>query len=312
MLARPEAGAIAGMVAVMIIFTVLSPHFLTEGTARSVANLVAEIAIVAAGVTLLAIGGEFDLSIGSALAVSSIVFTLVVNGGADPAIGLIAALGFAMTIGLINGLIVVRLGVSSFIATLGTLLFWRGVVFALSSGFAVSADSGLVKVLFSGTLPGGFNISFLWLILVIAALSLLLYRTTFGNWIFATGGNVGAARAMGVPTDRVKILLFMNSSFLAGLVGIIQVGRFAGVDPLRGDGLELTAIAAMVIGGTALTGGYGTVIGTLIGALMLMVTQTGLVLVGASPYYFRTFIGVIVVAAVVLNLRVQRAARERA
>jgi simple sugar transport system permease protein len=164
----------------------------------------------------------------------------------------------------------------------------------------------------SGPLLFGFRMSMLWFFAIGALGTFLLARTRFGNWIQARGQNEQAARNLGVPVDRVTICLFMIASGLAAVAGVIQVARFASVDALRGEGMELQAVAVTVIGGTLLSGGYGSVIGTMFGAVTFGVIQVGLVLAGAPGHFFRTLTGFIVVAAVILNTSVaRRMARSR-
>jgi simple sugar transport system permease protein len=155
-------------------------------------------------------------------------------------------------------------------------------------------------------LLGGFRMSMLWFFLIGALGTFLLARTRFGNWIQARGQNEQAARNLGVPVDRVTIILFMLTSALAAVAGVIQVARFSSVDALRGEGMELQAVAVTVIGGTLLSGGYGSVIGTILGAVTFGMIQVGLVLAGAPGHFFRTLTGVIVVGAVILNTAVAR------
>ena len=155
----------------------------------------------------------------------------------------------------------------------------------------------------SGPLLDGFRMSMLWFFLIGALGTFLLARTRFGNWIQARGQNEQAARNLGVPVDRVTIILFMLTSALAAVAGVIQVARFSSVDALRGEGMELQAVAVTVIGGTLLSGGYGSVIGTILGAITFGMIQVGLVLAGAPGHFFRTLTGVIVVGAVILNTR---------
>jgi simple sugar transport system permease protein len=211
-------------------------------------------------------------------------------------------------LGAVNGLILVKARIHSFVVTLGTMLMYRGILVALTGGFPITvAVPPEFAAAAAGTIPGaipllgGFRFSLVWFLLIVAAATLLLLRTRLGNWIQATGQNPQAARNLGVPVDLVTVLLFAQCSFLAGVAGIIQVARFSSVDALRGEGIELQAIAVTVIGGTLLSGGYGSAIGTMLGAIVFGMIQLGLVLAGAPGYYYRTLTGFIVVAAVILN-----------
>jgi simple sugar transport system permease protein len=235
------------------------------------------------------------------------------DAGVSPIVAAPAAVLVGALLGAINGTLVVRFRIHSFVVTLGTMLIWRGVVIALTGGFPIIVKiPPLFRDVMSGPLLFGFRMSMLWFFASGTLGTFLLARTRFGNWIQARGQNEQAARNLGVPVDRVTICLFMIASGLAAVAGVIQVARFASVDALRGEGMELQAVAVTVIGGTLLSGGYGSVIGTMFGAVTFGVIQVGLVLAGAPGHFFRTLTGFIVVAAVILNTSVaRRMARSR-
>lgn len=304
-LRRPASGALLGTTLMVVVFSIIaSPNFLTLRSTASTFTLAAELGIVAMGVTVLMIGGEFDLSVGSVLGVSSVTVPWLAARGWPVAAAIPVALIVATLIGLINGIIVNRARIPSFIVTLGALFWWRGVLFAVTRGFPIRVDrDDPAFTIFSARLPSGFNVSIIWFLAVTAVLAFVLVRTRFGNWIFATGGNPKSAEQLGIPTKRVKLVLFSLAGFLAGLAGVIQVGRFSGVDSLRGTTVELEAVAAAVIGGTWLAGGYGSVVGTALGCIMLGVIQNGLVLAGIAGYWYRAFIGLLIVIVVVVNQR---------
>jgi simple sugar transport system permease protein len=202
---------------------------------------------------------------------------------------------------------VVKFRIHSFVVTLGTMLIWRGVVIALTGGFpmTVAIPPGF-KAIMSGPLLDGFRMSMFWFFVIGALGTFLLSRTRFGNWIQARGQNEQAARNLGVPVDGVTIILFMLTSALGAVAGVIQVARFSSVDALRGEGMELQAVAVTVIGGTLLSGGYGSVIGTILGSITFGMIQVGLVLAGAPGHFFKTLTGAIVIGAVILNTSVAR------
>ena len=308
-LLRPETTALAAVVVLFIIFTILSPTlFPTKATYISVMSVAAELGIVSIGVTLLMIGGHFDLSVGAVLGLTSYVaVTLMRDYGMPPIVAAPAAVAVGAVLGAINGLIVVRFRIHSFVVTLGTMLIWRGVLISLTGGFPMTvAIPPEFKAIMAGPLLFGFRMSMLWFLGIGALGTFLLSRTRFGNWVQARGQNEQAARNLGVPVDRVTILLFMLTSALAAVTGVIQVARFSSVDALRGEGIELQAVAVTVIGGTLLSGGYGSVIGTILGSITFGMIQVGLVLAGAPGHFFRTLTGLIVVAAVILNTDVAR------
>lgn len=303
----PEVGALAGFLAVFLGFSAVAPHFLTLDSLAGIMTIAAELGLVAIGVTLLMIAGEFDLSVGSVLGVSAMAFALMARAGAPHLVAFLAALALAAAIGALNGWVVTRGRLPSFIVTLGSMMFWRGVLLAVTGGFPIAyEETSALFFALSGRLPGGFHASALWFLALALAATVVLTRTPFGNALFASGGNPQAARALGVDVDRVKRIGFVLTAVLAALAGIIQFARFGSVDPLRGEGVELEAIAATVTGGTLLTGGYGSVIGTVLGALIVGMVRNGLVLAGAPAYWYRAFIGLILVVAVIINLRIRR------
>ena len=312
LIGRPETGALFGAIVMFLFFSIYADNFTTRTSLAGLASITAELGIVAMGVTLLMIAGHFDLSVGSVLGFSSVIGPyLILNYGTSPWVAVLASVGVAITIGLVNGVLVVGTRIPSFIVTLGTLLIWRSLLLRLTEGFPVAVDKDLlVYKIFSYRIEGGFfrgyQVSFLWFLGVLILLSFLLLRTRFGNWIFASGGNERAARSMGVPVDRVWIILFIVTALCACLAGLIQVGRFNTVEATRGQTLELTAIAAAVIGGARLNGGYGSVLGAALGAAMIAMIQQGLVLSGIASYWLQFAVGVLIILAVVLNQQLGR------
>lgn len=306
---RPESTALAAVIILFVVFTILAPDlYPNKLTFISIMSIAAELGIVSIGVTLLMIGGHFDLSVGAVLGLSSYVAVVLMRDfGMSPFVATPAAIIVGAGLGAINGLIVVRFRIHSFVVTLGTMLIWRGVVIALTGGFPMTVGiPPLFKDIMAGPLIFGFRMSMVWFIGAGLLGTFVLTRTKFGNWVQACGQNPQAARNLGVPVDRITVILFMIASGCAALSGVIQVARFASVDALRGEQMELQAVAVTVIGGTLLSGGYGSVIGTVLGAITFGMIQVGLVLSGAPGHFFRTLTGLIVVAAVILNTDVAR------
>ena len=292
-----------------LVFTALSPDlFPAKLTAISIMAIAAELGIVSIGVTLLMIGGHFDLSVGAVLGLTSYVAVVLMRDwGVSPILATPAAVLVGAALGFLNGIIVVRFRIHSFVVTLGTMLIWRGILIALTGGFPMTVEiPPIFKTVMAGPILAGFRMSMLWFIGIGLLATFLLSRTRFGNWVQACGQNPQAARNLGVPVDRVTVILFMLTSALGAVAGIIQVARFASVDALRGEGMELQAVAVTVIGGTLLSGGYGSVIGTILGAITFGLIQVGLVLAGAPGHFFKTLTGLIVVGAVILNTDVAR------
>ena len=314
LLLRPELGSIAGLIVVFGFFAVNAggSGFLSwEGT-RNYLEVAAQLGILAIAVSLLMIGGEFDLSVGSMIGVAAT--TLAILGHPDFGhlpIWLALLITFALTslVGFINGWLVLRTGLPSFIVTLAMMFILAGanigftklitqltIVSGLSDQIAQDPISGL----FTGSLLG-LPASVWWWVVFTAVMSWVLLRTPFGNWVFGAGGDSNAARNVGVPVRRVKITLFMLTAVAATLVAAIQVMSLGSANVLQGQQKELEAVAAAVIGGCLLTGGYGSVIGAGIGALILAIVQQGIIYTDIDSDWFKVMVGGMILGAVILN-----------
>jgi len=303
---HPEFGALVGLVLVFVVFCFTATRFLSLESLAGIVTVASELGIVAAGITFLMITGEFDLSVGSTFGFSAMILAITANAGIPLWIGFLLALAAASFIGLINGIITVKYKIPSFITTLGTLMFWRGILLAVTGGFAVRywGTSSFLSGL-NGHFLGEFRISSIWFFIVIFSLNIILTKTPYGNSTYATGGNKEAARVLGISVDKVKVINFIICAMLAGLAGCIQFARFNSVDPLRGTGMELEAIAAVVVGGTLMSGGYGNLIGTLFGVLLMGMVRSGLIMSGAPAYWYQAFIGIILILAVITNTKLK-------
>jgi simple sugar transport system permease protein len=287
---------------VLVVFSLASPLFLARETAITVLSTASELGIVAVCVTLLMISGNFDLSSGAIIGMSGYGALYALRLGLPSEVAVLAALGTGLTIGLINGLLVVITKIHSFIITLGTMLVVRSVLNAAVQG--VPSKLGIdpaLQNLIGGENLAGFRMSLLWFLLLTAASTVFLLRTRQGNWTYAMGQNRTAAQNLGVPVRAMTILLFMISGFGAAVLGLVQATRFNSVDGTRGLGIELYVISVIVIGGTSLFGGYGSTIGTLLGCITFGMMQSGLVLAGAPGYYFTGLVGIGLFIAVFLN-----------
>jgi simple sugar transport system permease protein len=315
-LLRPEVGAALGAVIIWIIFAVVAGNrgFVSPRGTATYLEVAAQLGILSVAVALLMIAGEFDLSVGSIIGACSIIAALTaVELGLNFWVGVILALAFALLIGFINGLVVVRTQLPSFIVTLGSLFIIRGVTIGMTRVITERTQVGnlqnspgfdsFARVFGSDFMLFGaaFPISILWWIIVAAISTWVLMRTQFGNWIFAVGGNPVAARMVGVPVNRVKILLFMNTATAAWLVAMIEVSSARSADVLRGEQREFYAIIAAVIGGVLLTGGYGTVIGAVLGALIYGMVRQGVVFAGIDADWVQAALGGMLLAAVLVN-----------
>ncbi|MBN8998090.1 MAG: ABC transporter permease, partial [Rhizobiales bacterium] len=225
-------------------------------------------------------------------------------------VALVIALGAGCCVGLINGFVTTFFRIPSFIATLGMYFGLQGMNNLLISGHQlIMFNPSPAMATLGGKIPGTpFYMPVLWLFVIAMVFWFITTRQAYGNWTLATGGNPGPAKAMGVPTVRVKRINFVVSSFLAGLAGCMQFGYLKGVTQAQGANYELLAITAAVLGGTSLFGGSGTVWGTVIGAFLLASIQIGLVLIGAPGSFYVTFIGVMLVVVVIANTRISRMA----
>lgn len=296
-----------------IFFSFAAEHFLTPIPIANILTFASITGIMVIGVAMLMISGEFDLSVGSTFAVAAYIFALTLNAGVAPVLALLLTLLISAVLGLVNGLIVIGTGIPSFITTLGTMLAYRGIARGIGGGdfafYAAEEKPALFSILNGAIEPinrlftpaANLRVSIVWFFAIAFIVSMILMRTQYGNWTFATGGNPGAARAQGVAIMRVKLINFVLSGFLAGLAGVIQFGHRASVDPLRGEGLELIAVAACVIGGVRLTGGYGTIFGAVIGVLLLQMLEQGLVLMQIPVQIFQAVAGAILIVAVISN-----------
>jgi len=302
-----EFDAIVGVTIFLVLFSLLSNRFLTAENVFNTLTMAAELGIISIGVAMLIISGEFDLSVGSVFAVAPMIFATMVNAKYNPYLSLIVSLMVCAGIGLVNGTVTLKTGIPSFITTLGMMMFWRGILLAMTGGFPIilSRRVDMLQYL-GGRVHGGLRYSAIWFVVLAFVFWVVLEKTRFGNWVFATGGNLGAARALGIATTRVKLVNFIFSSVLAGFAGLTTFARFKLVDPTFGQELELEAIASAVMGGTLLTGGYGSVVGASVGAFMISMVRNGLVLAGAPAYWYRAFIGVILIVAAVINARIRK------
>lgn len=312
-LQKPELAAALLLVLLVALFQWQSNGvFLSQANLRGVLGLLPEMALVAVGVTLLMICGEFDLSVGSVFALMPMSMAVLMTEGWPFLPAMAAGLALCALIGFLNGWITIRFAIPSFIVTLGMLFMARSITVVISGGFPPRLDMARIPeelfIAFVG--PGGiFRASFLWFLGIAILVSLLLSRTNFGNWVRATGGFLPAAQAMGIPTARVKIACFMICSVLAGFAGMIQVLRVGSPLPSMGEGLELAAVAAAVIGGTALTGGIGSILGGVIGAMLIRVIDNGLVLSRVDSNWFKFAIGALTIFAVVGNAWLRKRGR---
>ncbi len=309
---RPgEYLALAGIwLGLILLFGALSDNFLTTRTFTTLAGRIPALAVVSAGLTLVLIIGGIDLAVGSVLGLSSAVLGLLLTDGHCPLwLAAVGGLATGAVAGLANGLISVRLSIPSFIVTLGMLEAARGGAY-LVTGSQTKYLGPAVEPL-ARPLPGlGLPPSFLTAIVVVVAAQVALTRTVFGRHLVAIGTNENATRLAGIDPRPAKTTVFILSGLLAGLGGLFHTARLGSADPNAGTGLELAGIAAVVIGGTSLMGGRGSVINSLFGVLIIATLEAGLAQIGASEPFKRVITGAVIVAAVTVDSwRKRRTAR---
>ena len=312
-LQKPELARTILLLLLVILFQIRSDYvFLSVNNLRGILGLLPETALVAVGVTLLMICGEFDLSVGSVFALMPMTMAVLVVGGAPFWLAVAAGLALCGVIGFLNGWITIRFEIPSFITTLGMMFMARSMTVVVSGGFPPRIKPGTVPSwAFVGFVDEGglIRASVIWFVGIAVLISLLLAKTNFGNWVRATGGFLPAAAAMGIPSGKVKIACFMICSVLAGLAGMIQSLRLNSFLPSIGEGMELQAVAAAVIGGTSLAGGVGSIIGGLIGATLIRVIDNGMVMSQIDANWFKFAIGALTIFAVVGNAWLRRRGR---
>ncbi len=306
--ARPELGPFLLLVAELAVFGAINPQFLSPQNIGNVLTFTVELGLIALPMTLLMTSGEFDLSVGSVFGFSAVLMWTLFNTEvlSLPAAFLVALL-VAAAIGLANGLFVTKLKIPSFLVTLGMLLVVRGTALFITDGFPQrtwkSSGEWIATVLVGDFYIGPLRVymSLFWFVLAALLLGYVLTQTKAGNWIQASGGNPAAARARGVDVERTKIALFMLTSVMAALAGIISSIRTSAANPNSGMGYELEVIAMVVIGGTALMGGRGTIIGTVLGVFILRTMRNGIVLIGVPGLAYNIFIGAIILGMMSLH-----------
>jgi simple sugar transport system permease protein len=323
-LGRPEVGALIGAVAVAVLFLAAAPAFRNIGNIGTILYGSSTIGIMAVAVALLMIGGEFDLSAGVAVTTSGLAAAHTAwYFGLNVWAGVLIALVISLAVGAFNGWLLHVTGLPSFLVTLGTFFVLQGVNLAMTRIVAGGVSSNSLndldgfdsaKAVFASSFAlGPVRVSItvvFWALLTVLG-GLLLLRTRYGNWIFAVGGDAAAARAVGVPVVATKVSLFMGVGFCAWLLGMHLLFNYNNVQSGQGVGNEFIYIIAAVIGGCLLTGGYGSVVGASIGALIFGMTLLGISYAGWDVDWFKTFLGIMLILATLVNLYVKKKADAR-
>ena len=312
-----EGRAFLALVLIIVVFALLSPNYLTWNNVLIMTSHVAIYALLGMGMLLVILNGGIDLSVGSTLAFSAVIAGFLLRGVPIDIFGVtlypsvpvtvLISCGVGALVGLINGILVAKFKIAPFVATLGMLYAVRGFALLMTGGLTINKMSGSEELGNTGFDWLGFNrilgipVGVLVMVAVALVLGAVLGRAKFGRWLYAAGGNERAAELSGVPTSRVKIWVYVISGLTAAIAGLVLASTLTSADPNAGSTYELTAIAAVVIGGAALTGGRGNVRGTLLGAFVIGFLSDGLVIIGVSAYWQMVFMGAVIVVAVMLN-----------
>jgi simple sugar transport system permease protein len=305
---RPEVGSVLGLIAVFVFFSIFGgADFLSVGGAASWLNVAAELGIIALPVGLLMIAGQLDLSVGSMVPASSMTVAIISGHFKAPIIvGILAALGLGLLVGFINGLLVIRTKVPSFVVTLATLFALAGLTLGLSiiltGSTSVALKSGpIAKMLLGDYVGGKFEVTLFWWIAVVVIVGYILNLSRYGNWILAVGGDSVSARNAGIPTDRLTIALYMGSGLCAAFVGMSQAILYNSAQVAAGQSFIFNSIIAVVVGGVLLTGGYGSVVGIVLGTVTFSVVNQGIFYTGFNANWASLIIGILLLLAVVMN-----------
>jgi simple sugar transport system permease protein len=323
LITKPELGSLIGAVVIFVFFSVLSGVFRSASGIANWLDPASTLGIMAVAVALLMIGGHFDLSAGVQTGTAGIATGILTTYyGVNTWVALVLSLAICLGIGFVNGYLVMRTGLPSFIITLGSFLMLQGLNLGVTKLVTntvqvnnfdqVQGYHALHAILASTITIGGapFHIAIVWWVLVTIAGSWLLLKTRFGNWIFAVGGERNASTNVGVPVRRTTITLFMLTSLAAWFIGNTEITRFTSIQAQAGFGQELIYIVAAVIGGCLLTGGFGSAIGASVGALIFGMTSQGIVYAGWDADWFKFFLGAMLLLAVLANQLVRRYAEQ--
>ncbi len=309
----PEFGPFVLLAVELAVFYAINPDFLSILNISNTLTFTVELGLIALAMTLLMTAGEFDLSVGSLFGFAPVMMWTLYNAGLTSLnVAFLISLVVSALIGLVNGLFVTRLKIPSFLVTLGMLLVVRGTALFVTDGFPQRTWSAggqwLASLLVGEFYIGPFRVyaSLFWFAAAAVILGYVLTQSKYGNWIQATGGNAVAAQARGVDVNGVKVTLFILTAVMSAFAGIISSIRTLAANPNSGTGYELEVIAMVVIGGTALTGGRGTILGTVLGIFILRVMRNGIVLIGVPGLAYNIFIGAIILGMMALHSWLER------
>jgi ribose transport system permease protein len=296
------------LIFLVVVIGILEPRFVKYDNILTIMRSMSIITIASVGVTFCMIAGEIDISVGSQMGFYAVVMGLLILKGINPVAAFFITMLVGLFVGAFNGVLITKVGAPSFIATLGMLSLLRGLSLILTNGWPVMgfAKSNFIKVMGGMIFNNKFPVQVLWMLLILIIGGILLARTVFGQHVFAVGGNKIAAKFAGINTDRIKITTFMISAACCVVGGAVMLGFMKAADPLGGTGMELQAIIAVVVGGTAMAGGSGNIIGTFIGAAIFGVIWNGMIFLGVSSYWNDFATGALLLVAVSIDYLIRR------
>lgn len=297
-----KLGPLIGLLLLVVVITILNPSFLTVDNLLNILRQVSISALIAFGMTFVILTGGIDLSVGSTLGLTGAVAASLLATGTDPIIAMGLALILGLVLGAINGVIITKGRVAPFIATLATMTIYRGITLVYTEGRPISGlGDGAAFQMFGKGYFFGIPVPVVTMALAFVVLYFILHKTTFGRRVYAVGGNEEASKLSGINPDRIKIAVYAITGFLAAVSALILTSRLNSAQPTAGESFELDAIAAVVLGGTSLTGGRGWIFGTLVGALIIGVLNNGMNLIGVSSFFQQIVKGVVILLAVLID-----------
>ncbi len=299
-----ELGVLMVLLGIIIVLSFASPAFIRSQNIINVIRQMTEIGIMAIGMTMVIICAEIDLSIGSIYGATAMLAAILIKDGISPTLAFFIAIGAGATIGFINGFLTTKAKMPAFIVTLGTMQIFRSIAYAISGGKSVGAFSAEAQSSWFFGIGGNIGRIPVQIIIMIALYVItfiIMKKTKVGFDIYATGGNKRAAKLAGINTDRMKIISFVVMGVLAAFAGIISIAYLKSVPTTAGAGREMDVIAAVILGGASMSGGRGSILGTFLGAAIMAVVRNGMVLLSVPAFWQSGFIGIIIIAAVLMD-----------
>lgn len=292
-----ELAVLVALLLVVVVFSILDPIYLVPGNLVDIVKQATINGILAIGMTVVILSDGIDLSIGCTFAIVIVAVGSMVVAGVPTIIAIILGALLGSLMGAFNGILVTKMKLQAFIATLGTMSVYRGLAYVFTGGWPVLNIPTEYRKMFTTKLPGDIPISVFVLFAIAIVVHIMLSKTRFGNYIYATGGNADAAKLSGVNVDFAKILAYAICGFCAAFAGMIMLANLGTGEPAAGEGYELDAIAAAAIGGTRMSGGKGTILGTMLGALLLAALKIGMIVIGVQSFWQFVVTGIIIVIA---------------